>query len=168
MKQNAPMRHEFVEVVPEPDDMKEGTLYVALTYATTVMHLCCCGCGREVVTPLSPTDWKVIFDGESISLCPSIGNWSFPCQSHYWISKGKVKWSGSWSKSEIAAGRARDANDKADYFEHSMVAETTSVEATKQDLSNQIAILNEKVTGRKGGRTDWWTKLKARFAVWQK
>ncbi|MDH2348718.1 DUF6527 family protein [Bradyrhizobium sp. SSUT77] len=23
------------------------------------MHLCCCGCGREVVTPLAPAQWRL-------------------------------------------------------------------------------------------------------------
>ncbi|MDH2356437.1 DUF6527 family protein [Bradyrhizobium sp. SSUT112] len=23
------------------------------------MHLCCCGCGREVVTPLTPAQWRL-------------------------------------------------------------------------------------------------------------
>jgi Family of unknown function (DUF6527) len=35
-------------------------------------NLCCCGCGEKVVTPLRPTDWKLIFDGKTISLDPSL------------------------------------------------------------------------------------------------
>ena len=45
--------HEFVEGIPER--LEEGVLYVSILYATA-MHLCACGCGREVVTPLTPTD----------------------------------------------------------------------------------------------------------------
>jgi hypothetical protein len=81
-----------------------------------VVHKCCCGCGREVVTPLSPTDWKLIFDGKSISLDPSIGNWSFDCKSHYWIRGGKVRWARRWSQEEIDAGRASDRFAKENYF----------------------------------------------------
>lgn len=105
MKRQTALAHEFVEYMP--DQLKEGILYVSTTFAT-VSHKCCCGCGREVVTPLSPTDWKLIFDGQSISLDPSIGNWSFPCKSHYWIRNGKVRWAGRWAQEEIDAGRAAD------------------------------------------------------------
>ena len=107
------LTHEFVEFIPE--DMKEGTIYVSIPYATAA-HRCCCGCGGEVFTPLSPTDWKLIFDGRSISLHPSIGNWSFACQSHYWIEHNVVKWDGRWSREEIEAGRARDALAKEKYY----------------------------------------------------
>ena len=103
------LAHEFVKVVP--NELAERTLYVSMDYAT-VVHRCCCGCGREVVTPLSPTDWKLIYDGVSVSLYPSIGNWSFECQSHYWVEKGKVLWGGWWSSERIAAGRARDRRAK--------------------------------------------------------
>jgi hypothetical protein len=60
------------------------------------------------VTPLSPTDWKLTFDGETISLSPSIGNWSLKCQAHYWIERNQVRWAGRWSRDEIEAGRASD------------------------------------------------------------
>jgi hypothetical protein len=97
--------HKFVNSVP--DTLESGVIYVSVEYAT-VIHKCCCGCGNEVVTPLSPTDWKLMFDGKSISLYPSIGNWSFKCQSHYWIKNNKVEWSPKWDKTEIAANRKDD------------------------------------------------------------
>ncbi len=59
---------------------------------TVASHLCVCGCGREVVTPIRPSEWNLTFDGETISLHPSIGNWDFPCQSHYWIKRNKIIW----------------------------------------------------------------------------
>jgi|GEM_PF-1496866 len=88
---NAPLAltHKFVDSVP--DMLEEDVLYVSIRFRT-VIHKCCCGCGNQVVTPLSPSDWKLTFDGRSISLCPSIGNWKFPCQSHYWIKCNKVEW----------------------------------------------------------------------------
>lgn len=99
------IKHEFVDAIPEK--LAERTLYVCIDYATAV-HKCCCGCGEEVVTPFSPTDWKITFDGVSVSLMPSIGNWSFACQSHYWIVNDSIRWAGSWSPDQIAAGRRRD------------------------------------------------------------
>lgn len=52
---------------------------------TVAIHLCPCACGNRVITPFSPNAWKLTFDGQSVSLYPSVGNWNFPCKSHYWI-----------------------------------------------------------------------------------
>lgn len=99
------LEHEFVDVIP--DQLEDGLLYVSLRYRT-IVHRCCCGCGFEAVTPLAPTEWSLTFDGQSISLSPSIGNWSFPCQSHYWVRRGQVQWARRWSPGEITAGRELD------------------------------------------------------------
>jgi hypothetical protein len=107
------VRHEFVEFIP--DVLEEGVVYVSIAYATA-SHKCCCGCGKEVVTPLSPTDWKLIFDGKTISLDPSIGNWGFECRSHYWIQRNRVNWARSWSEEQVIAGRAHDSLAKERYF----------------------------------------------------
>ncbi len=114
MRQPIVLDTEFVTGVP--DQLAEHTLYVSMEYAT-VAHKCCCGCGLEVVTPLSPTDWKLSYDGVSVSLHPSIGNWSFPCRSHYWIDKGKVRWAGDMSQEQINRVRAKDRRVKARYFD---------------------------------------------------
>jgi hypothetical protein len=83
------LRHEFVECVPE--DLEDAVIYISLPYSTAV-HKCCCGCGEEVVTPFSPRDWSLTYDGVSVSLHPSIGNWNFACESHYWIVRDNVMW----------------------------------------------------------------------------
>jgi len=113
MKSEVVLAHEFVEYIP--DKLKDRTIYVSIAFATAV-HRCCCGCGIEVVTPLSPTDWKLIFDGQTISLDPSIGNWNFPCQSHYWIRRNRVVWARRWSRQKIDAERVYDRVLKAKYF----------------------------------------------------
>ncbi|MEU5554075.1 DUF6527 family protein [Micromonospora sp. NPDC047793] len=97
--------YEFVDYVPS--ELADGTIYISVEYATAV-HSCCCGCGHKVVTPLHPAQWKLTFDGESISLDPSVGNWNLPCSSHYWINRNRVRWAGAWSEDKIAAGRRRD------------------------------------------------------------
>lgn len=81
------LEHRFVEHIPQ--QVEPGVLYVSFAYATAI-HSCCCGCGTQVVTPLSPTDWQMVFDGETVSLHPSIGNWNFPCRSHYFIKRDRV------------------------------------------------------------------------------
>jgi len=114
VRRDKTVNFEFVDSVPA--QLKDDTVYVSIRYATAV-HRCFCGCGNEVVTPLSPTDWAVTFDGESISLDPSIGSWSLPCQSHYWIERSRVKWAPRWSKERIRAGRAADLIAKVRYYE---------------------------------------------------
>jgi uncharacterized protein DUF6527 len=74
--------------------------------------------GREVVTPLSPTSWHLIFDGKTVSLYPSIGSWSLPCQSHYFITKNKVVWAQKWTKKQIARGRAQEAGARESHYAH--------------------------------------------------
>jgi hypothetical protein len=113
MKKGIVLRHEFVEFIP--GELKEGTIYVSTRFGTA-SHLCACGCGNKVVTPLRPTDWQIIFDGKSISLWPSIGNWNFPCQSHYWIRNNRVEWAERMSRDEIEAGRVHDRAAKERYF----------------------------------------------------
>ncbi len=114
MKRELVLRHEFVEFIP--DELAHGVVYVSIPHAT-VVHKCCCGCGMEVVTPLSPTDWELIFDGESISLDPSIGNWSFDCKSHYWIRRNRVRWAERWSRERVRVARSHDRDGKERYFD---------------------------------------------------
>jgi hypothetical protein len=99
------IKAEYVDAIPAA--ITDGVLYVSTEYGTAV-HKCCCGCGQEVVTPLGPTDWSVTVDGGAVSVYPSIGNWSFPCKSHYWISCGHIRWAKQWSEAQIMYGRQRD------------------------------------------------------------
>lgn len=107
------MQHRFVEIIP--DAVEDDVLYISLKYCTAI-HKCACGCGNEVVTPISPTDWKLIFDGKTVSLSPSIGNWSFNCQSHYWIKRNEIVYAREWDKEEIQFGRTNDKKRKAKYY----------------------------------------------------
>jgi hypothetical protein len=104
---------QFVEFLPKRLD--EGVLYVSVTYATTT-HRCFCGCGKKVVTPLSPTDWRLTFNGETVSLDPSIGNWSYPCRSHYILRNGRIIWAGPMTQSQITAIRQSDLLLKQRYY----------------------------------------------------
>lgn len=107
------LQHKFVEFIP--DALEPDTLYVSITYCTSI-HLCVCGCGNEVVTPLSLNDWELIFNGKTISLYPSIGNWSFPCQSHYFIKNNVIRYAKKWSKAAITENQKQDRKKKKKYF----------------------------------------------------
>lgn len=104
------IRHQFRDIVP--DELEEGTLYISMKYATAI-HLCFCGCGSKVVTLLRTNRWQLSFDGKSVSLTPSIGNWGFPCKSHYWIRKNRVEWAGAWSQEKIEGARRFEHNEIA-------------------------------------------------------
>ena len=71
--------------------MEDEVLYVSIAYATAI-HKCACGCGQQAVTPLSPEEWSLTYNGEAISLKPSVGNWGMECKSHYWIQDNRVIW----------------------------------------------------------------------------
>jgi Family of unknown function (DUF6527) len=104
---------DFVEFIPEV--LQEGVLYISLEYATAT-HKCFCGCGREVVTPITPTDWSLTRWKDTVSLVPSIGNWSFPCRSHYVIKRNRLIWCGDMPQRLIEAGRRRDRMEKERYY----------------------------------------------------
>lgn len=107
------IRYEFVDLIP--DVVEEGVLYISIPYATST-HKCACGCGEIIVIPIKPMDWEIIWNGETISINPSIGNWSLPCQSHYWIEENKIIWARKWNDSEIKVGRAKDKVAKARHY----------------------------------------------------
>lgn len=145
------LTHEFVESAPA--NLEDGKLYVSITYAT-VLHKCCCGCRNEVVTPLSPTDWRVTFDGESISLYPSIGNWGLPCGSHYWIDRNKVRWAGRWSPDQIEEGRAADVLARKIYFDDKAATADAARESAR--MTSSTAIPRQ---GLWSSLRQWWSRF---------
>jgi hypothetical protein len=140
------LTHKFVETMP--DTLEEGVLYISISFATA-MHKCCCGCGEEVVTPISPMDWKLLFDGDTVSLIPSIGNWAFPCRSHYIIKNNCVHWASSWSTERVEQGRAGDRARKRKFFEE----RETSL--TDQANSNGMGIKDDSRSETKANRHIW-------------
>lgn len=107
------IQFKFVEFIP--DKIEDKTLYISVEYSTAV-HNCICGCGNEVVTPLSPTDWELRFDGKTVSLSPSIGNWSFECKSHYFITRNLIQHARRWKNLEIEEGKIKDLKIKKSFF----------------------------------------------------
>ena len=107
------LEHRFVQHIP--DGLEPGVLYISMEYGTAA-HSCCCGCGEEVVTPFTPTDWKMTFDGETVSLNPSIGNWTLACRSHYVIKRGRAVEAGPWKDKQVEAERHRDRAAKAHFY----------------------------------------------------
>lgn len=99
-----------------PRELEPGILYVSEEFETAA-HLCACGCGAKVRTPLGPTEWSFKETPAGPSLSPSIGNWQQPCQSHYWIDGGDIRWSGRWTQEQIEAGRRREHERRVAYYD---------------------------------------------------
>lgn len=99
-----------------PKELESGILYVSKEFAVAG-HLCPCGCGSKIITPLGHTEWKFTERKGEATLYPSLGNWQLPCRSHYWIRKGKIKWSYSWSDEKIEKGRKAEEELRKKYYD---------------------------------------------------
>lgn len=144
MRRNS-LTHEFVDVIPS--DPEDGVLYISITYRTAV-HRCACGCGEKVVTPIRPARWHITFDGDTVSLRPSVGSWQLPCQSHYVITNNQVHWARRWTPEEIAAGREHDAEDVRRYY--------------ASRVGTEVAELEPAQPCRRGWFTRAWHRLRRR------
>lgn len=102
-----------VESFPRP--LEAGVLYYSERFSGAA-HACACGCGKEVITPISPVQWRITRNARGVSLRPSIGNWNFPCRSHYWIIDSTVRWSADMTEDQIRAGRAYNSALREQYF----------------------------------------------------
>lgn len=109
------MKFKLQRVYYMPKELKPGILYVSEKFGTAA-HLCACGCGSKIRTPLGPTEWSVEETDSGPTLYPSVGNWQQTCQSHYWIYRGEIRWAEQWTADQIASGyRASEARQRAYY-----------------------------------------------------
>jgi len=98
-----------------PNQLKPNVLYVSEEFGTAA-HLCVCGCGTKIRTPLGPTEWQLKETKSGPSLYPSIGNWQQACQSHYWIKRGEIIWSEKWTQEQINIGRHYEQARRRRYY----------------------------------------------------
>lgn len=119
------LEHRFVEEMP--GQLDDGILYISMRFRTA-LHRCVCGCGYEVVTLFSPTDWQLTFDGETVSLSPSIGSWEFTCRSHYFITNNQVEHAGDWDEWQVQKGRESDKIRKKKYYADKAATPVAKVE----------------------------------------
>jgi hypothetical protein len=103
----------FVNYMPK--ELEPGILYVSEEF-NVAGHMCPCGCGNKIITPLGPIDWSLTLKKGKPSLDPSIGNWQIPCRSHYWIRNGLIEWSYQWNEKQILAGRQKEEERKKMYY----------------------------------------------------
>ncbi len=135
--------HEFVDRFPTP--LEPGVLYVSIPFCTAA-HLCACGCGTKVVTPLSPAAWIMTFDGDAISLTPSIGNGRIPCRSHYFIRGNRVLWAAAMTDEDSRAAQHRDTLARARHYGTAPAPEPAA-----------LAAPNDSTTAPRS----WWNRLRS-------
>ena len=99
-----------------PKMLEPGVLYVSEEFGAA-LHLCACGCGLKVSTPIGPTDWTMEETPAGPTLEPSVGNWQLPCKSHYFIREGRILWAGAWTPKQITVGRQAEEQRHRAYFE---------------------------------------------------
>ncbi len=99
-----------------PKDLEPGVLYISEEFGAAA-HLCACGCGAKIRTPLGPTEWSFTETSIGPTLSPSIGNWQQPCQSHYFIRNGQVVWAPKWTLEQIEAGRIDEELRRKAYYD---------------------------------------------------
>ena len=97
-------------------DLSPGVLYVSEEFGAAA-HLCACGCGTKVRTPLGPTEWSLEGTDDGPTLRPSVGSWQLACQSHYLITDGEVIWVRQWTTEEIADGRRCEEERRRAYYD---------------------------------------------------
>jgi hypothetical protein len=98
-----------------PRELSPGILYVSIEYAVA-SHLCVCGCGNKVVTPLGPAEWTFSERNGRPTMYPSIGNWQLPCRSHYLITNGHIEWADRWSDVRVTAGRLAEEQRRQAHY----------------------------------------------------
>jgi hypothetical protein len=130
-----------------PEEIEEGTLYISIRFRTAA-HLCACGCGSRIVTPIKPAKWKFTYDGDSISLWPSVGNWQKPCRSHYVIKNNEVRWHRGWSDREIADGRAEDQAQLRQHYRQTTPAVEAAETPTNPSLMKRLRRAARGLVGR--------------------
>lgn len=139
---------ELVELAPR--DLQPGRLYISNKYRAAV-HLCCCGCGEKVVTPLSPAEWQAEVSHGRATLHPSIGNGAMACMSHYFIRNNRVIWCTPLSKMQAKTVFVRDQRDL-----RTLHRAADSVTNTRNVSPSTELPKIQKV--------DWWGRLRA---IWR-
>ena len=145
------IRHAYLEprfVIEIPRTLDPGVLYISNEFGTAV-HSCCCGCGHEVVTPLTPTDWKLTKHGSAVSLWPSVGNWNLPCRSHYVIQRNRVLAARAWTSDMIQSEIQRDKRAKAAFYQKKAPEELFQPPANQRETPSSVPV----------SQASWWMKL---------
>jgi len=80
----------YVDRLPMKSEMEAEKVYMAEN-KTQATHLCPCGCGTEILTPLGRGGYRALENSdESLTISPQIEH--SPCSNNYKLYKGYVIW----------------------------------------------------------------------------
>lgn len=97
-----------------PGQLEPGILYVSEEFQVAG-HLCPCGCGNKVITPLGIPGWTFEERNEVASLDPSIDSYQLPCESHYFITRGEIQWCAKTTPAQRAMARQGEEQRRQEY-----------------------------------------------------
>ncbi|WP_414695066.1 DUF6527 family protein [Paraburkholderia sp.] len=100
---------------------------------------------------MTPTDWTLTFDGEHISLWPSVGSWNLPCQSHYVIRKNRVITAAPWSQKQIDGQIAKEKAVRSLQYDQA-IEQSAGELVTPADTGNADSSVQEQ-------RSGFWSRL---------
>ena len=146
------LEHRFLPTFP--DRLEPGILYVSMEFGTA-SHSCCCGCGEEVVTPFTPSGWKMTYDGETVSVWPSVGSWTLRCRSHYVIDRGRVVEAGDWNDAHAAEAR---------HWDNPVAAVAAPPPATALPPPQPTSV----PAAEDGNVSGWWARFRRWLATWRR
>ena len=81
-----PITPVFVDEMPA--FIERGKVYISEIYSTS-QHICLCGCDNMVYMPITGgMFWDLVKEKDgTVTFIGSVGNYNFPCKSHYIITK---------------------------------------------------------------------------------
>lgn len=87
-KKRVDLTYKKVETMPDLEGFEDNVVYISDKFGVAI-HKCMCGCGIQTVMPIGEKGWNYNIDkNDNLSMHPSVGNYQFPCESHYIIYKG--------------------------------------------------------------------------------
>jgi|SRR5438445_6567909 len=95
------MIYSYLAVDRIPKDLSDGVVYYNQEFELGAM-LCACGCGHRIDL-LVPDSHQITSVGGLATIRPSILVSDAPCNSHYYISDGRVEWLTAFTPAQVSS-----------------------------------------------------------------
>lgn len=141
MSKRFTLEHRYIEFIPK--ELEEGVFYISRRF-NTASHLCCCGCGEKVVTPLNPAKWRLTDHGRTFSLAPSIGLGMLSCQSHYWIRQSGIDWFPRMTANQTRRAQLVDEHASQVYTGERLPVASTPISLRIRTIRSKLVRLQTK------------------------
>lgn len=95
------MIYSYLAVDRIPKELKSGIVYHNQEFELGAM-LCACGCGHRIDLLVPDSHQITSVDGLA-TIRPSILVSDAPCNSHYYVSEGRVEWLATFTQAQVAS-----------------------------------------------------------------